>query len=322
MNKQLIPDSDSSTQMTDMETNQIDEEGKESEDGAVENRYVKFEEFTYISENGNHEWKRIDVAMLLLGIFNEDIQMFCLRNSTYNLVDFIQAIINTKPQGSLHMQRILRGRMLWCSSACSECLLAPTEQNLKVKNDIIDISIEMLKKTKVTSVKLVATRTLVKYARKMKKEDLLDNATKFESILDDLLSLLDISNKDVMHLPIEAFQTFSKVNEQTVSQMAPKITPKLLLIFKNEHSQGNLGQELLNLFKQWCQYDDCRDIFINTFVPFIMEIIECYYSQTPNDENKDIILKESLSSSLDSSNDQNSQNLDQKIISVVDSTIL
>jgi len=55
-----------------------------------------------------------------------------------------------------------------------------------------------------------------------------DNAQKFESILDDLLGLLDLSNKDVMHLPIEAFQTFSKVNEETVSKMAPKITPKLL----------------------------------------------------------------------------------------------
>ena len=90
--------------------------------------------------------------------------------------------------------------------------------------------------------------------------------------------------------------------------MAPKITPKLLKIFKSEHSQGNLGQELINLFKQWCQYDDCRDIFINTFIPFIMEIIESYYSQTPNDENKDTILKESLSSSLNSSSDQNSHN--------------
>ena len=90
--------------------------------------------------------------------------------------------------------------------------------------------------------------------------------------------------------------------------MAPKITPKLLKIFKSEHSQGNLGQELINLFKQWCQYDDCRDIFINTFIPFIMEIIESYYSQTPNDENKDTILKESLSSSLNSSSDQNCHN--------------
>lgn len=53
-----------------------------------------------------------------------------------------------------------------------------------------------------------------------------------------------------------------------------------------------------------------------------MEIIETYYNQTPNEDNKDTILKESLSASLDSSNDQNSQNQDHKIISVVDSTIL
>jgi hypothetical protein len=70
--------------------------------------------------------------------------------------------------------------------------------------------------------------------------------------LDELLDLLDFSNKDVMHLPIEAFQTFSKINEMTVSKMAPKITPKLLKIFKTEQKEGNLSQELLNLFKIWC----------------------------------------------------------------------
>lgn len=52
-----------------------------------------------------------------------------------------------------------------------------------------------------------------------------------------------------------------------------------------------------------------------------MEIIETYYNQTPNEDNKDTILKETLSSSL-SSIDQGSQNQDQKVVSVVDSTIL
>ena len=87
--------------------------------------------------------------------------------------------------------------------------------------------------------------------------------------------------------------------------MAPKITPKLLKIFRTEHSQGHLGQELINLFKLWCQYDSCRDIFIYTFIPFIMEIIESYYKSTPNEENKDQILQPiSESSSLDSSNEK------------------
>ena len=158
---------------------------------------------------------------------------------------------------------------------------------MKLKTFILDLAIYALKNEKINSIKLVACRTLVKYARKMTKEVLLENAPKFEGILDNLLQLLDLSNKEVMHLPIEAFQTFSRLNQETVSKMAPKITPKLLSIFKTEHSEGNLGQELINLFKQWCQYDDCRDIFINTFIPFIMEIIESYYNSTPNEDNKD-----------------------------------
>ena len=109
--------------------------------------------------------------------------------------------------------------------------------------------------------------------------------------------------------------------------MAPKITPKLLALFKAEHSEGSLGQELINLFKHWCNYNDCRDIFINTFIPFIMEIIESYFNSTPNEDNKDKVLtmcnlSESLSSSLDSSNEKLNLTKDQKVMSVVDSTIL
>lgn len=74
-----------------------------------------------------------------------------------------------------------------------------------------------MKEEKIKSVKLISTRTLNKYSRKMNKESLLENAVKFESILDELLGLLDASNKDCIYLPIEAFQTFSKVNSDTVS---------------------------------------------------------------------------------------------------------
>mmetsp|Transcript_11745 Transcript_11745/g.18000 ORF Transcript_11745/g.18000 Transcript_11745/m.18000 type:complete len:142 (-) Transcript_11745:1180-1605(-) len=107
--------------------------------------------------------------------------------------------------------------------------------------------------------------------------------------------------------------------------MAPKITPKLLQIFRTEHSEGVLGEELMSLFKQWSQYDTVRDIFINTFVPFIMEIIEAYYNATPNEDNKDTVLQlcslsESLS--LDSSNEKQRPGPDSKAFSVIDSTIL
>jgi len=41
------------------------------------------------------------------------------------------------------------------------------------------------------------------------------------------------------------------VNEEIVATMAPKITPKLLKLFKTYHNEGMVGQELLNLFKIW-----------------------------------------------------------------------
>jgi hypothetical protein len=112
----------------------------------------------------------------------------------------------------------------------------------------------------------------------------------FEQILDQLTSLLDSPSLDTIYLPIEAFTQYSRMNEEIVAKMAPKITPKLLKFFRNYHNEGALANELLNLFKIWCDYESCRDIFINTFIPFIMEIIENYYTYTANADNKDQIL--------------------------------
>jgi hypothetical protein len=49
------------------------QEGKEDED-------LDFSKIQYMSKNKNHAWKRRDVAMILMGLFIEDIQMYCIRN--------------------------------------------------------------------------------------------------------------------------------------------------------------------------------------------------------------------------------------------------
>jgi hypothetical protein len=105
----------------------------------------------------------------------------------------------------------------------------------------------------------------------------------------------------------------------------------LLHIFKEDHSEGNLGAELTNLFKQWCIYPKCREIFTSDFVPFVMQIVEQYYSSTPNEDNKDKQLtlgnstgtSENLSgTSLDSSNEKLKLTQPEKVVSVVDASIL
>ena len=138
-------------------------------------------------------------------------------------------------------------------------------------------------------------------------------------ILDNLSTLLETGTLESIYLPIEAFTQYSLVNEEIVATMAPKITPKLLKLFKMYHNEGMVGQELLNLFKIWTQYDACRDIFISTFIPFIMEIVDNYYHSTANVENKDLVLQPS--NPIDLSADKSSTT-DQKPMNIVDQSIL
>lgn len=82
-----------------------------------------------------------------MGIFIEDIQMYCLRNREINIVQKIDKIIQTdlKHCQLNSMRHILRGRILWCASTCSEILSFPSEDNDRIKLQIIDMSIRTLK---------------------------------------------------------------------------------------------------------------------------------------------------------------------------------
>jgi hypothetical protein len=119
-------------------------------------------------------------------------------------------------------------------------------------------------------------------------------------------------------------------NQDTVAQMAPQITPKLLSLFMSEHSEGNLGAELINLFKHWCNFEACRSIFVESLVPFAIEIVHNYFKNTANEDNKDKQLticniSESLSSSIDSSNEKTKKiesQQESQVNNVVDAAIM
>lgn len=122
------------------------------------------------------------------------------------------------------------------------------------------------------SVKLVAVKTIIKYSRKVKDQELLHRQVSL--ILDDVIALLNRKdNFDYIYLPIEAIAMISKTNEQQISEVAPKVTPKLLLLFRDCQEFSSLSSDLLTLFKLWCNYQKCREMFIDQFLPFITGII-------------------------------------------------
>ena len=139
------------------------------------------------------------------------------------------------------------------------------------------LAFEHLCNAKEVSLQLMTIKALIRFSRRFKEAKMDEFENKLELIWEPLLALLDTAPLECKYLPVEAISNFSKLNEQLVAQMSPKVTPKLLELFRRHHSEGDLGQELINLFKKWCNFSECRQIFVETFIPFILEIVEQYY---------------------------------------------
>lgn len=137
------------------------------------------------------------------------------------------------------MKGYLKGRTLWCASQLAEIVPRDFEDlNMTLFKLAISILNEPPSKLCPISVKLVATRCINKYARKIKKELQVYSNEEFDQILDQLTKLIDQISFESIFVPIEAFTQYSKLNEDLVAHMAPKITPKMLKLFKNYHSEG------------------------------------------------------------------------------------
>lgn len=163
--------------------------------------------------------------------------MFRLRNPEYNLKLVINEALIDGPErySKASLRSYLMGRTLWCANHLIEIM--PARDYDDVYTEVLKIAAEVMIEEKLLALKLVSTRTLIKYSRKVKPETLqLMVGTIFEAIIDELTGMLDTVSMDTIHLPIEAFMAYSKLNEDIVAQMAPKITPKLLRFFKTLHT--------------------------------------------------------------------------------------
>ena len=108
------------------------------------------------------------------------------------------------------MRSSIKGRTLWCAGQLVEILPKDYED---IHLNILNIAISFLTEEQLISVKLVATKCLVKSSRKLKPDLVLSTiGSKFENILDELSLLLDQTSVDIIYLPIESFTYFSRLN--------------------------------------------------------------------------------------------------------------
>ena len=102
-------------------------------------------ELVYISKNPKNEWKRREVAILLLGMFIKDVSAFLIRNPYYEqLQDLFDQIIATdfsKAPG--HLWSLLIGRSLQTATAIIDCDIVPRgDHGDSFKNQVMVFAFE------------------------------------------------------------------------------------------------------------------------------------------------------------------------------------
>jgi len=194
---------------------------------------------------------------LLLGTFVKDVSAYLIRNPRYEELQnlFTQILATEFHRAPKSLRSLLAGRALQCATLVIDCDIVPRgEQGDNFKQAVMKFAFNQLCNADGMSVQLMAIRTLVRFARRVGEQQLVAFEQLLGEILKPLLTLLDQAPLDCKYLPIEAISTFSKLNEQLVAQMSPQVTPKLLQLFRDHHSEGDLGSELVNLFKKWCNF--------------------------------------------------------------------
>lgn len=122
-------DEEEESKMPPMQEGVDPEEFKEMQRRKKEAKEFKalLQEIVFTSTNKKNEWKRKEVAILMVTSFIKDISAFLIRTPVYDLIlqMFDRIILSDFEQAPLGLRVLLYGRALQCSTAVIDCDIVP-----------------------------------------------------------------------------------------------------------------------------------------------------------------------------------------------------
>lgn len=153
------------------------------------------QELVYVSKHPQNAWKRREVAIMLIGQYQDDISMYAMKNQKYNLLTLLTSIVNPTeiaPQMPKKLQSLMLGRIFTTCTLIGDILNMQDNTTLQYVNGVMESAIETIGAAVPLSVRLAATRCLIKFLRKIPEESK-PSAQVIEKGLKPLLDLLTSS---------------------------------------------------------------------------------------------------------------------------------
>ena len=143
----------------------------------------------------------------------EDISMYMIRNPMFDAqkIIFDQLLLTKFDLAPKALKNILIGRSLWCMLAVTDLVRMHEESGKDYVLKVVSFTADALSNIQQLSLQLIALKTLVKFVRKLKPEDLSQVSEHLEKVIHPSVILIDRAPLDCLYLPIEAFALFSKL---------------------------------------------------------------------------------------------------------------
>ena len=260
----------------------------ELSEGINEDNYtevIKLDDFNLINsyfEKMNSEQKykirRYEANLAILGMLSKDLINLKRKSQISDeectdILSFLFTIISSKNEDKNF--GLLVGRSVWCVGRMLD-LFSKNEKILSQIFEEITICINNYKND--LTITLIACKCLTKLSILMRSQK--DFVFDSENIIVNYKNIIDImktTNEDTLLFPIQTINNLSKLNTNRALFVPLNYSSVFLDVYSKYYNHPDIGIEILNLIKLWCENQTTAKIVLKLFIPFAIFVFEDFY---------------------------------------------
>ena len=162
------------------------------------------------------------------------------------------------------------------------------EITICIKNYKDDLTISL-----ITCKCLTRLSTLLKDQKDFKfdSENIIEN-------YNNIIQIIKQTNEDTLLFPIQTINNLSKLNPKRALYVPLNHSHVFLDIYSKYYNHPEIGIEILNLIKLWCEDSTTAKILLKLFIPFAMFVFDEFYKtlSSPEKQNFEEIKKTVMTS--------------------------
>lgn len=247
-----------------------------------------------------HMWKTREAAVLLLGNISQDIISFNARikktgRQQLDVAKFFSSIVLTDLAQTQQTagSEFLKGRALWCTAKLSDIMDANHPDCI----NIFRICCNALSENEPLAVRLSSCYAVLKITKKAVSTQEINDI--LPALLANLVSLIQVSSTDNLHLVLDTLLEVSIINSELSSIVPSYAATVFLKLFSKYYGEGSLNTKIIAVIRFWCDLKSSLSYLLDAFLPFVCGLLNAYPSN-PKEKSASFSSTSTMGSQMES----------------------